>query len=93
MGAVAREGGAHARGYCWNREADSTDGDVMCAIQSIRRSIKGEKAPDFSSSYGTGNPTQRHTHMSITPKSALTITPPKKVSRWEVGIELDGWLG
>ncbi|KAF8463999.1 hypothetical protein BDZ91DRAFT_795909 [Kalaharituber pfeilii] len=39
-------------------------------IKGIRRSIKGEKAHTYES---------KPTHLSITPKSAITIQPPKKV--------------
>lgn len=46
---------------------------VLCVIltrfQALRRSLKGEKDP---------NP--KHHHISITPKSAIAILPPKKVS-------------
>lgn len=43
-------------------------------VQSIRRSMKGGEKDQ--------NPTARLTHMSITPKSTLTITPPKKVRKY-----------
>ncbi|KAL7275894.1 bud emergence protein 1 [Rhizina undulata] len=44
-------------------------------IKGIRRSIKGEK-PDISIFQGP-----KVSHISITPKSAITIQPPKKVIR------------
>lgn len=40
-------------------------------IKNIRRSIKGERSDSFSG--------PKLSHISITPKSALTINPPKKV--------------
>jgi len=42
--------------------------------QNIRRSIKGERSDHFHG--------PKLSHISITPKSALTINPPKKVRRF-----------
>lgn len=42
--------------------------EINPVSQAIRRSLKGEKDP-------------KHHHISITPKSAIAILPPKKVSR------------
>lgn len=43
------------------------EGLINPVSQAIRRSLKGEKDP-------------KHHHISITPKSAIAILPPKKVS-------------